>query len=155
MAETHGWTLDTLCAHITSIIHRVEAHFEAVIEGNDKRYGERFDAQEKATVAALAAAEKATTKAEDAASKRAEVQNEWRGAMNDRERNLMPRLEQEGINKSLAERLSLLENGRFMQVGQGAGTQAGWMWAVGAVGLILTVITIISVVIAVVRQLHP
>ncbi len=144
VTQTHGWTLDTL-----------KEYLDAKIDGNDKRYGSIFDAQEKATVAALAAAEKATSKAEETAAKKADAQNEWRAAMNDRERILMPRLEQENSNRAIEARVKALEDTRIQQAGQGAGTQAGWMWAVGAVGLILTVITIVSVAILLARQLHP
>lgn len=139
----HGWTLDTLRVHLSEVIH-----------GNDRRYGERFIAQEHAVTAALAAAEKATSKAEENAAKKADAQNEWRQAMNDRERILMPRLEQEALNRSIDVRITALEQLRFQKEGQGAGVQAGWAWAVGAVGLILTVITIVSVIIMLTRQFH-
>ena len=145
-----GWTFETLKEYLDSKIDGIDVK----VESNDKRYAAVFNAQEKATVAALAAAEKATTKAEETAAKKADAQNEWRQAMNDRERILMPRLEQESLNRSIDVRITALEQLRFQQAGQGAGTQAGWMWAVGAVGLILTVISIVSVVIVVMRQLH-
>jgi hypothetical protein len=152
MSEPHavGWTFDTFKEYLDAKVEGIDAK----VEGNDKRYASVFNAQEKATVAALAAAEKATSKAEETAAKKAEAQNEWRAAMNDRERILMPRLEQEGLNRALADRIKALEDSRIQQAGQGAGTQAGWAWAVGAVGLILTVLAIVSAAIVLAQRLH-
>jgi len=67
------WNFDTL-----------KQHFDALRE-----------ADKEAVKAALAAAEKAVEKADDNGEKWRENANEWRGAMNDRERNLMPRPEAE------------------------------------------------------------
>ena len=95
-----GWTVETLRHHILSLI---DAH--------DRRYEERFAARDKAVTEALAAAEKAVNAALSASDKAvnaamaatdkatvvAEINdekwrknaNEWRGAMDDRERNFL------------------------------------------------------------------
>ena len=52
-----------------------------------------FSAQKEAVNAALAAADRAVTKAELAAERRFEGLNELRGAMQDQQRNLIPRAE--------------------------------------------------------------
>lgn len=75
-------------------------HALALLEANDKRYEERFAAQEKAVKDALAAQEKAVNAALAASEKAVSVAetnaerwragaNEWRAAMNDRERNFL------------------------------------------------------------------
>src|ERR1700682_3378097 len=80
----------------------VKQYIEAIIAANDRRYSELRDAQEKAVQAALAAQEKAVTAALAAAEKAVLVAennaekwrmnaNEWREAMNDRERNFLSR----------------------------------------------------------------
>ena len=92
-----GWTLTTLADHLLSTV-------SALLGEMDKRYEQRFRAQEKATdtaflaqekaiQAALAAAKEAVSKAETAVEKRFDNTNEWRNAMNDRDRNQMPRIE--------------------------------------------------------------
>ena len=54
---------------------------------------ERFAAQDKGVLAALASAEKAVDKAEVAAERWRNAANEWRGAMADRERDFLTRRE--------------------------------------------------------------
>lgn len=69
----------------------MKEYLEALINEADKRYEQRFVAQEKAVGAALSAAEKAVTLAEANAEKWRTNANEWREAMNDRERNFLSR----------------------------------------------------------------
>jgi hypothetical protein len=57
----------------------------------DRRYEQRFAAQEAAVIAALAASEKANLLADANAERWRAEANEWRGAMNDRERGFMSR----------------------------------------------------------------
>jgi hypothetical protein len=68
-------------------------HMTALIDERGRQYDQRFQAQEKAVVAALAAAKEAVTVAEVNAEKWRESANEWRGAMNDRERQFPTRKE--------------------------------------------------------------
>jgi hypothetical protein len=100
-----GWTVDTL-----------SAHFQSLLNQYDRRYTERFDAQEKAVLAALASAEKAVAAALASAERASgvlEVQskewraaaNEWRGAMADRERDYPTRTEVLSIEKGLLVKL--------------------------------------------------
>jgi len=88
-----AWTIDSL-----------HEHFLMLVAGNDRRYTERFDAQEVAMSTALVAAEKAVSaalvsakeavlKAENESIKWQAGANEWRGAMNDREATFVPRPE--------------------------------------------------------------
>ncbi len=65
--DESGWSVDTLKYYI-----------DALLVEHDSRYEQRFAAQEKAVVAALASAEKATDKAEIAQSQRNELQNKFR-----------------------------------------------------------------------------
>src|SRR6185437_12887450 len=64
-----------------------------IVDERDRRYEERFRAMDEKTMLALAASEKAVTKAEIAQEKRFDNTNEWRAAMQDRDRNQMPRSE--------------------------------------------------------------
>jgi len=101
-----GWTLDSLAAHLVTVM-------TALLEETDKRYEQRFKAQETATdkafiaqekaiQAALTAAKEAVIKAETAVEKRFDNTNEWRSTMQDRDRNQMPRVEIEQRIEALA-----------------------------------------------------
>jgi hypothetical protein len=68
---------------------QLKEYVEAMIAAADRRYEDRFNAQEKAVNAALAAAEKAVATAETNAEKWRMNANEWRAAMNDRERQFL------------------------------------------------------------------
>jgi hypothetical protein len=59
----------------------------------DRRYEDRFRAMDEKTTLALASSEKAVSKAEIAQEKRFDNTNEWRAAMQDRDRQQMPRSE--------------------------------------------------------------
>ncbi len=59
------------------------------MDERDRRYGEVSEAKERAITAAMAAAEKAIGIAEANAEKWRTNANEWRAAMNDRERNFL------------------------------------------------------------------
>jgi hypothetical protein len=75
-----------------------------LVDERDRRYTEKFDAQEKATALALAyqkeavtnaftASEKAIVKAEEAQKAYNERSNEFRGQLDDQAKMLMPRTE--------------------------------------------------------------
>jgi len=72
--EKTGWTLNTL---------------KSLMDERDRRYGEVSEAKERAISAAMAAAEKAILVAENNAEKWRMNANEWRSAMNDRERQFL------------------------------------------------------------------
>jgi len=92
------WTLETLRIHLSSTLAET-----------DKRNEQRFQAQEKAVMAALVAAEKAVAKAEIAAEKRFDAVNEFRGQLTDQAATFMPRLESEHRHSQAAEKIADLE----------------------------------------------
>jgi hypothetical protein len=69
------------------------ASIRQVMDERDRRYEDRFTAMDEKTSLALNSSEKAVTKAEVAQEKRFDNTNEWRAAMQDRDRNQMPRVE--------------------------------------------------------------
>ncbi len=122
----NGWTLETLKEH----------------------YDSRFDAQEKAVMAALAAAEKAVIKAETAAERRFESVNEFRGQLTDQAATFMPRLEAEQRIGQLAEKVEGLikanaatftSMGTRLDLAQGrsSGLAAGWGFLVAGIGALV------------------
>ena len=76
----------------------------ALLREMDRRYEERFAAQEKAVAAALASAKEAVIKAEGAAEKRFEALNELRGAVQDILGKTLPRSEAESEFRRIGEK---------------------------------------------------
>lgn len=115
-AATPGWTLETLHVHLLKIM-----------DERDRRYQERFVAQEQAlrlaldsvnkefhehvkqvreeTKAALAAADKAIVKSEEANQRRFESVNEFRAQLSDQAATFLPRQEYDRSLGGLSRRL--------------------------------------------------
>ena len=145
------WTLETLYLHLTTLI-----------EANDKRYSERFDAsqieqknafaaqqtamqtaltaQKLAVDTAQAAAEKAVTKQEQASEKRFDSVNEFRNTLADQQRTLMPRTEAELLIKQLTEKIEANTTNLTTVAGQKSGAQNLFGYIVGAAGIALALI---------------
>lgn len=103
-----------------------------------KDYFERIlEEKDKAVHIALAAAKEAVTVAERNAEKWRNDANEWRGAMNDREKNFMSRSEFE-IYKTATEKALNLREGR------GLGLSQGWGFLIGAAGLVAVIVSLLS-----------
>jgi hypothetical protein len=77
---------------IDVIIERLKGMRE-LIDERDHRYEDRFTLMDEKTRLALTSSEKAVGKAETAMEKRFDNTNEWRAAMQDRDRQQMPRQE--------------------------------------------------------------
>jgi len=77
----------------------LKEHIACLLEEIDKRYAQRFDAQEKAVVAAIESAQLAVDKAEANTREWQRNANEWRLAMVDKDRlfatkaEFLPRIE--------------------------------------------------------------
>ncbi len=128
-----------------SELHQMVLGIQKLIDANDRRYGadseaskqavkDALVAQEKAVNAALAAADKAVTAAEVNAEKWRGQANEWRGAMNDRERDLMPRLEAQQRFTSIEEKIDALRGS------SGAGRRELFGWVVAGAAVIFAVL---------------
>jgi len=118
-----AWQVDTLKEYV-----------EALISEADKRYQQRFDAQEAAQKYAQ------------------EKSNEFRSALDDVGKKQMPRTEAEALIKASAERTGSELNATNQKVdmlisrmdrneGRGSGLNSGWGYLVGGVGLIVLIIT--------------
>ena len=103
------------------------SHILSIIDLNDKRYSEKFEAMHRAVQLAEQNNEKWRANA-----------NEWRATMGDREVKFSTKEE----TKALQERLTKLELYAADRQGQGSGLSAGWSILVTVVGLALTTITL-------------
>lgn len=77
-----GWTVDTLHAHLMSVLEEREKRWLGMRAERDERYMAKF-----------AAAETAVNKAEMGLTAWKATTNEWRGAMQDKDKLLMSRQE--------------------------------------------------------------
>lgn len=100
----------------------------------------RFEDSEKAVQAALAAAEKAVAKAEANAEKWRENANEWRGAMSDRERSFMTRMEFNSYRDATEKIIDGLKVSRDVIAGQTDGKDKTWAVIVTIIGVGIAII---------------
>jgi hypothetical protein len=94
--RTHEPSLRELTAEldgVNNVLSQQITSLREVVDERDRRYEDRFTAMDEKTGLALTSSEKAVTKAEVAQEKRFDNTNEWRAAMQDRDRNQMPRVE--------------------------------------------------------------
>jgi len=137
-----GWTTDTLRAHVVAILNE-----------RDRRYQQRFDAQEQAMSAALTAAKEAVDKAEAAIGERLTLLNEFRAQSKDEQGKFITRQEAEAATtrnteriqelittvqgcltrtemtvaeERYSERLQVLETRQNLNDGKSAGLSTGW-----------------------------
>lgn len=127
------WSLSTLHEYLLGIIN-----------ANDRLYLEKFTAADRAVGAAITAADRATEKAERATEKRLEGVNELRGMAEDQQRLMMPRLEQEAVNKGTELKLAEL----VARVERASGSKTGER------EMFAYFIAVASIVIAIVTYLH-
>lgn len=138
-------TLGLQVAHLRELLDvRFSASQRAIEVG--------LDAQSKAVAAALAASDRAVTKAELASEKRFEGVNEFRAALDDRQRTLMPRMEAQVLIDGLSQRLLALEKRMEALYAERAGVRGGYGYAAGIAGLVLT---LASLAVLVTRALQP
>jgi hypothetical protein len=148
-------------------------YIKDLMAANDKRYEQRFEAQQKsldasfmaqreqvnaamvaqkeANSAGLAAQKEAVTKAETAAEKRFESTDKARSEQAEHQRTLMPRAEAERALTALAEKIVVLETFRTEVLSKGVGAKEGYGWVIGVVGFVLTILTLISVTVGILR----
>ena len=137
-------SVTNLEAAVSSIKSEIEGIRELIVEA-DRRYGQRFDlqdkavaaalvAQEKAVSAALAAAEKAVSVAEINAEKWRANANEWRGAMDDREEKMVLKDQLNPTIAGLQKEVNELKASVSTSAGKSAGIEKAWGWLVAAAG---------------------
>lgn len=119
-----------------SLREYVDNRFEA----QDKAVAAALAAQEKAVTAALAAADRAVAKAETAYERRFESMNEFRGALADSARLLMPRLEAEQQMRAMTEKIDEVTKRVNSRDDRTRGLGQGWAILIAAVGLVAAVV---------------
>ncbi len=163
MTPDDYWTISALREHLLRVVSDLEAKqeqrangqdkaVEAALVAQDKAVQAALVAQEKAVQAALAASDKAVTKAEEGAQAWRVSANEWRGAMSDRERTFVSRIEHDQGMLAMKDQISLME--KWITRSEGTQKGHGDIWALvggAAMMLIGAVGAIVAVVVAVVH----
>ena len=119
------------------------AHVRELLIAADRRYEQRFDAQEKAVGAALSAAKEAVIKAEGATEKRFEGVNEFRRALADQQTTFMTRKETDQQLSEMTRQLRELQMRLDKAEGVGTGAWNLWVLIGGALLLIAAVIGVV------------
>ena len=102
-----------------------------------------LDERAKQVYIAFKAAEKATDTALQAQQRVNLTQNEFRGALSDSARLLMPRAESEQALKTMNEKIEALTARVSAREDRGAGLHQGWVILLGAVGFISTCVALV------------
>lgn len=146
MAENQNgpWNVETVLTHLTSLIESNDRRYEQRFEASQQAITLGFSAQKSAVDAALAAQNAAVIKAEMAAEKRFESVNEFRNTLADQQRNLMPRSEVDVLMRGIHDKLSTLEKAHDAVLAERQGLKGGYGYAVGVVGFVLTILAVIA-----------
>jgi len=138
-AAVSGWTVDTLKDHVETVLAELDRRYQQRYEAQQEGVAAALAAQEKAVNAALIAADRAVIKAELAAEKRFESVNEFRATLSDQAANLMPRLEAESRIQTVADKLAEVTNRLNRSEGKGTGLASAWAVAVAVAGMTIGV----------------
>jgi len=118
-------------------------HMEPRFTDLERLIDTRFEAQEKATGAALASAEKAVAKAESLATTRSAQQNEWRGTVNDLITTMMPRAEYAIAHKSLVDKVNDVASCLDRGEGRSTGSNTVIAWVIAGLGVAVAFVTLL------------
>jgi PBP1b-binding outer membrane lipoprotein LpoB len=118
---TGEWTINTLYKLLAT-----------KLQDDEKRYNERFNAQQMAI-----------EKAERASEKRFDSVNEFRGMMADQQATLVNRNEWDAKNIALHDKIDVLTNRLNLMEGSGSGKHAFWGYIVGGLGVLSLIVTLV------------
>jgi hypothetical protein len=136
------WSLDTLRVHLIALIDANDKRYEQRFQASQEAVALGFSAQKSAVDSALAAQNTAVIKAEVSTEKRFESVNEFRNTLADQQRNLMPRSEVDVLVHAINAKIDALEKMMDKWEAERAGLKGGWGYAVGAIGFLLTLVTL-------------
>jgi hypothetical protein len=165
-----GWSIETAIDHVLALesAHRegsdrllaakIEAlnskieYLTTLISANDRRYEQRFEGQKAAIDAAFSAQKEAITKAENSTERRFENMNEFRGALDNQQRTLIPRSEVVVMVHGLEEKIANNTKQMDAFLAERQGIKGGWGYAAGLIGVVLT---LASLGLLIVKALRP
>lgn len=141
--QVSGWTVDTLKAHVDTMMRDRAEHFAALMYEADRRTSANLLALEKSIAIALASADKAGAIYEAHSKQWRDDANEWRGAMSDRERTFVQREMYDAGIGSVIRELNEIRTRIDRRDGKGQGLNAAWGYIIGGIGVVSLVIGIV------------
>ncbi len=138
------WTFHSLREYLLRVVSDLSAKQSQLADAQDKAVQAALVAQEKAVQAALAAADKAVLKAEEGAMRWQQSANEWRGAMNDRERTFIPRTEFNQAVETLGDKIEKLEKLVLATMNNRQGSDQTWAYVIAGLGILIGAAGLIS-----------
>jgi len=142
-ANPSGWSVDTIKDYVIGIIDERDRRYEQRFEAQQTALKDALQAAEKAVGAALTAADRAVAKAEAAAERRFESVNEFRATLSDQASNLLPRAEADARFLNLGDKVESLAKSIDRGEGKSVGLNAGWVILLGAIGTLGVIATIV------------
>lgn len=139
-----GWTVDTVRGHFDSVLHERDIRYEQRFLAQDVRYEQRFLAQENAIKTALTNVDRMADISQHHLDAWKAGANEWRDAMNDRERNFTSKEENMAISERFSAEMQSLKERMDKQEGAREGALAVKQSAHGNWTLIMSLIGIIA-----------
>jgi len=150
--HTAGWTIQTQHIYTHRVIADLEKQFGIRIEAVEAMFEQRVEdlkvlhhsqltAANKAVEAALTSSEKAIDKSAVDIERWREANNEWRGSMNDREKNFATKSDVEAVEKVLYALSSRMDKT------EGKGLGASGLW-----GIAVSVAAVLAALIAIFRK---
>ena len=138
----HSWTIETALDHLLAMLSAADRRYEQRFEAQQTATEAALMAQRDATVAAIQAADRAVLKAETAAERRFESVNEFRNTLADQQRNLIPRSEVQAMMSGFDTKLASLEKQIDRQTSERVGVRNAWGFVVGGIGVLLAIGTL-------------
>ncbi len=131
---------------IVAELHAFKDQMTAVDIAQKEAISAALIAQKEAVVAAMTSAKEAVLKAEIASEKRFDGVNEFRAALADQQRSLMPRQECEVQIKGLSDKIDRLNASELENRSGKHGIKEGWGAAAGVVGLLFTFLLLANLI---------
>jgi len=103
--DASQWTIETLREHIIALINANDVKYNQRFEASQNAINTALAAQQKAMETALTSQKLAVDKAETAAEKRFESVNEFRSVLTSQQGTLMPRPETMALLKSIEDKM--------------------------------------------------
>jgi hypothetical protein len=116
---------------------------QELMDAHDRRYEERFQAQDRALQAALVESQRALTKAEHALEKRLDLLNEMRAAMSDQAQAYLPRSRYDSEHDALEEKIQVNATRLEKLEARAGGLNNGWILFGQIVSLIASTVAIL------------
>lgn len=128
------------CVSVRKYILHILREKELTWAERDRRYQERFDAQETQFHMLIQSAKEAVTKAEAASDRRFDSVNEFRASLADQTAHLIPRNEYDAAHHALEARFAALTDRLTLLEGGNKGSARTWGIVIAVAGIAISLV---------------